>query len=438
MRASTYLSVALVAGSAMGAPIALLRGNLNKRDHSFFWKRAKVSIAPVITPTPTPEIAKRQDVVTVWVDAATVVDTANIVVVTQVVTVGADNVETTAAAATTAAEDNVVTVTAGATTADETTPTSTVQEATTSSPQTTQDAAQTTQAETTTEATQETSTSSAATATSTGSINGVPETITYSPYNDDSSCKDSAAVLSDLTTIKGKGIQSVRIYGTDCNSISTVQPACQQLGLTIDQGFWIGSSGADAIDSGVSDLISWVQNSNGNDWGIFKTITVGNEAVYGGYIDGATLLAKIKSVKATLRSAGWTGTVTTAEPPTTYINYPSLCTDTDGIDYIGINAHPYFDASASPETAGDFVLSQISTVQAACNNRDASITETGYPSAGNTNGNNVPSKANQAIAIGNIMAALNNGGVMFTTYDDKWKSPGPYNVEQHFGIIDLF
>lgn len=280
--------------------------------------------------------------------------------------------------------------------------------------------------------------SSAASSTSTAQLSVVPNTITYSPYNDDSSCKNSDQVYSDLSKLANLGISAVRIYGTDCNSLSTVQPACVKLGLKIDQGFWIGSTGVDAIDSGVQDVISWVANSNNGDWSIFTTITVGNEAIYGGYTDGATLLAKIKSVKSTLQQAGWTGTVTTAEPPASYINYPDLCTDTAGIDYVGVNAHPYFDASSTPEQAGDFVLSQISAAQGACNGRTTKITETGYPMAGNTNGLQVPTPANQAIAIAKIMEATNNEAVMFTVYNDKWKAPGSYNVEQNFGILYLF
>lgn len=290
-------------------------------------------------------------------------------------------------------------------------------------------------------ATTSSSTSTSAAASSTGSSSGgfsTPETITYSPYNNDSSCKDKDTISSDLSMIKDHGIKTVRIYGTDCSSITIIEPIAKNLGMTIDQGFWIGPQGVDSIDSGVQDLINWVKNSNGGDWSLFSTITVGNEAIYGGYCDGATLLSKIKSVKSTLRDAGYQGTVTTAEPPQSYINYSQLCTDTDGIDYVGVNAHPYFDANTAPADAGDFILSQISTVQKACSNRDVQITETGYPSEGNTNGLAVPTKENQAIAIKSIMSALNNKGVMFTVFDDMWKSPGPYNVEQHFGIIGLF
>ena len=280
-----------------------------------------------------------------------------------------------------------------------------------------------------------------ATATSSANSNGlrVPETITYSPYHDDSTCKDADAVRADLSTIAAKGIKTVRIYNTDCNTITTVEPTARDLGLKIDQGFWIGPLGADSIDSGVQELIDWVSNENGNDWSLFSIITVGNEAVYGNHIDAPTLLSKIKEVKKKLRAAGWNGSVTTAETPSTYSGYPELCTDSDGIDVIGVNAHPYFNAAGSASDSGDFINAQIETVKGICgSNVNVRITETGYPSSGDTNGNQVPTKENQAIAIEQIINATNNKAVMFTMYDDYWKAPGPYNVEQHFGIFHLF
>lgn len=434
MHLNTFISLALAAGSALSAPvprpgIPIKRDNnapLQRRDQPSKTSQTTLPIPEITTQAAVPDDLKARDNVvyeTVVVDGSSGGSNgdSNVVWVTEVAYVTVVVTGDGQAAATTAVPENVVTTTAAAA-AEETT-------------------AHEQQAETTTEAQQAQTSTSASSSTSTssgGSISAVPECLTYSPYNEDSSCKDSDTVYSDLSVIANAGIKSVRIYGTDCNSISTVEPNALKLGLQIDQGFWIGSDGVDSIDSGVQDLINWVQNSNNGDWGLFTTITVGNEAIYGGYVDGATLLGKIKSVKTTLRNAGWTGTVTTAEPPQSYIDYTDLCTDTDGIDYVGVNAHPYFDPSSSPETAGDFVLTQISTVKNACNNRDVSITETGYPSAGNTNGLNVPSKANQAIAIAKIMSALDNKGVMFTMLDDKWKAPGPYNVEQHFGIMDLF
>lgn len=403
---------------------------------------AKVVIVTVVQDAPSSAAAAVQTATPVTEAAAQTTTCTTPVTVAEVETTSAAE----AAQTTTSAAEAAQTTTSVAEAAQTTTPVTEATQTTTPVIETAQTTAQTVSdssstTSTVSESSPETSTSSESAsstgASSTGSF-ATPETLTYSPYNDDSTCKDASTVLTDLKLIASKGIGSIRMYATDCGSISTVQPACLELGLLIDQGFWIDSSGVDSVDSSVQDIIDWVENSNDNDWSIFKTFTVGNEAIYSGYATGSALLEKIKSVKATLQAAGYTGTVTTAEPPQSYISNTDLCTDTDGIDYVGVNAHPYFNSGTSAATAGEFILSQISAVEAVCDGRTVSITETGYPSAGNTNGNNVPTPANQAIAIKNIMSALDNKGVMFTTYDDKWKTPGPYNVEQHFGIIGLF
>jgi exo-beta-1,3-glucanase (GH17 family) len=262
----------------------------------------------------------------------------------------------------------------------------------------------------------------------------IPEAIVYSPYNNDGSCKDADTVLSDLELISSKNIPSIRMYATDCNSLQTVQPAAQQLGLTINQGFWISQDGVDSIDSSVSDLITWGQE---NGWDIFTMIIVGNEAVNSGYCTWQELSSKITSVKAQLQAAGYVGPVGTAEPPVTFETSPGLCT-AGNLDFVGINAHSYFAPTYSAPQAGEFVSSQISITQGVCPNLQVVVTETGYPSAGNTNGNNVPSPQNQALAIESLMQELNGECTILTTYNDYWKNPGPYNIEQHFGAIQLF
>ena len=75
------------------------------------------------------------------------------------------------------------------------------------------------------------------------------------------------------------------------------------------------------------------------------------------------------------------------------------------------------------------------------------MTEAGYPHKGITNGGNVPSYDNQRIALTSLFQAT-EGYVTFFTYTDGiidtwnslitdyWKDPGPYGVEQSWGIID--
>ncbi|KAG5365904.1 putative family 17 glucosidase SCW11 [Yarrowia sp. B02] len=277
--------------------------------------------------------------------------------------------------------------------------------------------------------------SSTAEASPTLKPNGIlPYSLTYSPYNDDSSCKNIDEVTKDLKEIVAKGIKVIRVYGTDCGSVQTIEPVAKQLGLKINQGFWIGPDGVDSIDAGVKEFIDWVQQNDA--WGMVDTITVGNEAIIAGYVSPQDLIGKIGSVKNQLKAAGYQGQVTTAEPAVSYSKHPELCTGPE-LDYVGINSHAYFNPDQSPETAGQFALDEMSLTRKTCNNKIVFVTETGYPSAGNTNGNNVPTPENQDIAINSLLKALNGYGTFFTMYNDFWKAPGPYNVEQHFGIINI-
>lgn len=281
------------------------------------------------------------------------------------------------------------------------------------------------------------STSSAATATSSGYLTKVPHSIVYSPYNNDGSCKAYSTVLSDLQLIQSKGINELRIYGNDCNYLSTVLVVAKKIGLVVNQGFWISDAGVDSIDTAVSDLISYVTaGSGGYGWEVFSYITIGNEAINSGYCSVSDLISKISEVKSKLQSAGYAGKVTTSEPPVSFENHPELCTSSE-IDFVGINPHSYFDANCYASEAGTFVSGQIEIVQGVCGSMDIVVTETGYPNAGDTNGNNVPSPANQLAAVQSILDNVGVDVTILTTFEDMWKSPGDYNIEQHFGIIQI-
>lgn len=205
------------------------------------------------------------------------------------------------------------------------------------------------------------------------------------------------------------------------------------MGMKVNQGFWISSAGVDSIDSNVSDLIDWAGD---NGWDLFEFITIGNEAILAGYCSVSDLISKIASVKALLREGGYTGQVTTSEPPATFIASPELCTESE-IDFVGINSYSYFNANLYPSQAGEYAVGQQAQIAQLCS-KSAFITESGYPHQGDTLGVNVPSPENQHIAIKAIIESTGGDVTILTTFDDFWKDPGQYNVEQYFGTIDLF
>lgn len=259
--------------------------------------------------------------------------------------------------------------------------------------------------------------------------------IVYSPYNSDDSCKSASQVDADIASIVAKGIYNIRIYGTDCNSVSTVGAAVIKYGVTLTQGFYmVPGQGPDSIDAGVQMFLSWMQSTNSQS--LVARVLVANEVVASGVCTASQLLQKVIQVKAEFQNAGYSGPVSTAETVNVYQANPSLC-QSSAMDFVAANIQPYFDASSTADEAGDFMLQQVALLEAACAGKQVYVSEAGYPSAGNVNGNQVPTKSNQETAIFAMRDALNGIATWFTCYDDYWKAPGPYGVEQHFGILDF-
>lgn len=256
----------------------------------------------------------------------------------------------------------------------------------------------------------------------------------YSPYTDSGACKDADAISSDLELIASKGIKKLRLYGTDCATISSVLPKADSMGMKVNQGFWFGNGAIDDVDAMVEDIVTYAKT---NGWDIFEFFTVGNEAINEKYCSVSDLISKISDVKSTLKKNGFTGDVTTSEPPVLFIDNPTLCTSSD-IDFVGINPHSYFNANLHASESGEYIMSQKGQVEEICGGKSVFITETGYPSKGDTNGNNVPSAQNQYLAIQSIIEKTGGDVTILTTFNDYWKQPGPYGIEQYFGTIDLY
>ncbi|KAI2771765.1 CAZyme family GH17 [Penicillium roqueforti] len=282
------------------------------------------------------------------------------------------------------------------------------------------------------------STSSSASSSSTAKATGVPTVLgegqygmTYSPYTAAGDCKTKAAVLSDLTTIKSKGFNLVRVYSTDCSGLEYIGEACKSLGINIIMGVYIDGSGVSAAKEQVTEIIAWAE------WSMVELIVVGNEAIQSGYVDAATLASFIESSAASFKAAGYTGLVTTTEPINVWQQYGSatLCS---AVDIVGANIHPFFNADVTAAQAGEFTKSEFEELEEICGGKDVINLETGWPNAGDSNGAAVPGVSEQATAIKSIAASVGSKSIFFSFSDDTWKSAGEFNVEQHWGCSSVF
>lgn len=322
---------------------------------------------------------------------------------TVVVTVGGDN--TSLAQAPAATQATLDTQTEGTQTAYAYTVTSATDAPTTTSAATTE-AAATTSAPAT-----EDVTSSAGT-----------KGITYSPYNSDGTCKNLAQVKEDFAKISDYGL--IRLYGVDCNQVENVMQAKGS-----NQKLFLGIFFMDQISQGIEQLSNAVKTYGS--WDDVYTVSIGNELVNSGEASVEQIASYVSTGKSLLSSNGYSGPVVSVDTHVAILNNPALC---EYSDYIAFNAHAYWDGTIVGSDAGPWLLLQMQRVANACN-KHVMCVESGWPHAGDANGVAVASKSEQSNAINSISSTCGDDTIAFTAFDDMWKSPGPKNVEQFWGLF---
>ncbi|CUM51962.1 uncharacterized protein AC631_04327 [Debaryomyces fabryi] len=252
--------------------------------------------------------------------------------------------------------------------------------------------------------------------------------ITYSPYTKSGSCKTASEVKSDIAKLSSFSL--IRLYSTDCNGIENILAS-----MTSSQELFLGIYEIDTntITSGLETIKSAVEATT-RGWSAVHTISIGNERVNDGKSSVSDLATAIKTARSWLstNASDYTGYVVTVDTLVATVSNPGLCKISD---YLAVNAHPYWDGGVVPSNSGSWLQQQISNLESACGSSNILITETGWPTQGNTYGSCVPSISNQLAAIKSIMSKFSDQVFMFTMYNDYWKDPGSENVEQHWGIF---
>ncbi|KAL6943322.1 putative 17 glucosidase scw10 [Hanseniaspora osmophila] len=250
--------------------------------------------------------------------------------------------------------------------------------------------------------------------------------IVYSPYNSDGTCKSTSEVASDLAPLSEYGV--IRIYGTDCNQVANVLA-----GKSSNQKVFAGIFYMNDIEGCVSTIASAVK-STGSSWDDIHTVSVGNELVNNGEATVDQIGEYVSTARSALTSAGYSGSVVSVDTFIAVINNPGLC---EHSDYMAVNAHAYFDYNTAAADAGPWVLEQVQKVWYACEgSKNVLITESGWPSQGETYGLAVPSDENQKTAIASIQDTCGDDVIFYSAYNTLWQDAGAYGVNKYFGIYD--
>jgi exo-beta-1,3-glucanase (GH17 family) len=249
--------------------------------------------------------------------------------------------------------------------------------------------------------------------------------IVYSPYNADDSCKSQDQVNREFTDINGFSL--VRIYGVDCNQVTTVLSAAKSKGMKVFAGIFNVAQ----VDTEIQTLIAAAKSS----WDSIDTVSIGNEVVNAGG-NAASVVAAVNSARTQLRAAGYNGPVVTVDTFIALINHPELC---QASDYAAANCHAFF-AGVDASSAGSYVSQQAAAVAKACGGKKTVITESGWPHQGGANGQAVPSKPNQQAAIGSLKSSFSSNPsdlILFTAFDELWKddNANTFGAEKFYGFL---
>ncbi len=254
--------------------------------------------------------------------------------------------------------------------------------------------------------------------------------VSYAPFRGNDSPLDEATRVSasdieeDLTKL-ARLTDCVRTYSNE-NGLDQVPAIARRLGLKVIQGLWLGSDrkkNRARIDATVA-LAKQYRDT-------ITAIVVGNEVLLRGELAAPDIAEVLREVKAA------TGVpVTYADVWEYWLRNRELA---DAADFITIHILPYWeDFPISAEQAGAHVDSIRSRVAASFPGKEILIGEVGWPSAGRMREGALPSPANQARVLEEVMARAraNHYRVnLIEAFDQPWKRKLEGTVGGYWGLL---
>jgi len=187
------------------------------------------------------------------------------------------------------------------------------------------------------------------------------------------------------------------------------------------------------LTSEVQTIIDAVK-ANGGNWNVINTVSIGNELVNDGKATVSQATSAVSSARTQLRQAGYQGPVVTVDTMIAMKNNAGLCSTSD---YCAINCHAFFDGKVEASGAGAFVQDWVSQISQANGGKTTIVTETGWPTCGQSNGAAKPNKLNQAAAVQSLKNAFSSNMVLYSAYNNRWMqdTASTFGAEQCWGMF---
>jgi exo-beta-1,3-glucanase (GH17 family) len=254
--------------------------------------------------------------------------------------------------------------------------------------------------------------------------------LSYAPFRADQSPLiaathvEASQIEEDLAKLAGL-TGCVRTYSIE-NGLDQVPAIAERAGLKVLQGLWLGSDrqkNRAQIDATVALA--------GRHPGTITGIVVGNEVLLRGELPPEELAGIMREVKA---ASGMP--VTYADVWEFWLRNRELA---EAADFITVHILPYWeDFPIAAEHAGDHVDAIVAQVKASFPGKDILVGEVGWPSAGRMREGALPSPANEALVLAEVMARAQTKGYrvnLIEAFDQPWKRRLEGTVGGYWGLF---
>jgi glucan 1,3-beta-glucosidase len=255
--------------------------------------------------------------------------------------------------------------------------------------------------------------------------------ISYAPFRGSQSPLDRSTrieprqIEQDLAQL-ARITDCVRTYSVDFG-LDRVPEIALRHGLKVLLGIWV-SSHADRtryqIGTGVALARKFPE--------VVRAVIVGNEALLRGEVSAETLGEYIRGVKSRIPVP-----VTYADVWEFWLRHRELA---GAVDFVTIHILPYWeDAPIAAREAASHVDAIRRRVAASFSGKEVVIGEVGWPSAGRMRESALPSPANQARVVADVLARGKQENFrvnLIEAFDQPWKRHQEGTVGGHWGLFD--
>ncbi|MGI8524812.1 MAG: beta-(1-6) glucans synthase, partial [Pseudolabrys sp.] len=218
----------------------------------------------------------------------------------------------------------------------------------------------------------------------------------------------------------------VRTYSADFG-LEQVPEIAARHGLSVLQGLWLSRD----VEKNRAQIETAIALANRYPK-VIRAVVVGNEVLLRGEMPAQTLAQTIRAVKARVSAP-----VSYADVWEFLLRNPDVAAATD---FVTIHILPYWeDFPIAAKNAGAHVDAIRARVVSAIAGKDILIGEFGWPSAGRMREGALPSPANQARVIQDVLARARLGNYqvnIIEAFDQPWKRALEGTVGGHWGLLD--